>query len=165
MNSDHIRQGPTFATIQVTRDFDCPVETLFAHWTSPETRVRWEADPASGMRYLDFDTREGGVERLEVSNQGQVVGEMVQRIMVLRANEVLVAAITGHFGGRITMVMQVTCRFEATADGSRLTGTSQVVDLTGRDVTEEQTAGWNMMLESFAADLAANPLPGEIVTP
>ena len=57
------------------------------------------------------------------------------------------------------MVMQVTCRFEATADGSRLSGTSQVVDLTGRDVTEEQTAGWNMLLESFAADLATNPLP------
>ena len=57
------------------------------------------------------------------------------------------------------MVMQVTCRFEATAAGSRLTGTSQVVDLTGGDVTEEQTAGWNMMLQSFAADLAANPLP------
>ena len=150
--------APAFATIQVARDFDCPVETLFAHWTSPETRVRWEADPATGMRYLNFDTREGGVERLEVSNQGQVVGEMVQRIVVVRANEVLVAAITGHFGGRITMVMQVTCRFEATADGSRLSGTSQVVDLTGRDVTEEQTAGWNMMLESFAADLAANPL-------
>ena len=73
--------------------------------------------------------REGGVERLEISNQGQIVGEMVQRIMVLRANEALVASITGHFGGRITMVMQVTCRFEATADGSRLTGTSQVVDL------------------------------------
>ena len=165
MSSDDIPQEPTFATLQVTRDFDCPVETLFARWTSPESRVRWEADPASGMRYLNFDTREGGVERLEISNQGQVVGEMVQRIMVLRANEALVASITGHFGGRITMVMQVTCRFEATADGSRLTGTSQVVDLTGRDVTEEQTAGWNMMLQSFASDLAANPLPGEIVTP
>ena len=57
------------------------------------------------------------------------------------------------------MVMQVTCRFQATADVSRLSGTSQVVDLTGRDVTEEQTAGWNMLLESFAADLMANPLP------
>ena len=77
--------------------------------------------------------------------------------MALRENELLVAAITGHFGGRITMVIQVTCRFEATADGSRLTGTSQVVDLTGRDVAEQHTAGWNMLLESFAADLAAHP--------
>lgn len=39
MSSDDIRQQPTFATIQVTRDFDCPVETLFAHWTSPETTL------------------------------------------------------------------------------------------------------------------------------
>ncbi len=109
------------------------------------------------MRYLNFDTREGGVERLEVSADGQVVGEMVQRIIALRENELLVSAITGHFGGRITMVMQVTCRFEATADGSRLTGTSQVVDLTGRDVTEQHTAGWNLLMESFAADLAAHP--------
>jgi len=157
MSNDEQTPAPSFATIEVSRDFDCPVDTLYAHWTSPETRVRWEANPDSGMRYLNFDTREGGVERLEVLAEGQVVGEMVQHIMALRENELLVAAITGHFGGRITMVMQVTCRFEATADGSRLTGTSQVVDLTGRDVTEQHTAGWNMLLESFAADLAAHP--------
>ena len=157
MSTDEQPPEPAFATIQVACDFDCPVDTLYAHWTSPETRVRWEAGPDSGMRYLNFDTREGGVERLEVSADGQVVGEMVQRIIALRENELLVSAITGHFGGRITMVMQVTCRFEATADGSRLTGTSQVVDLTGRDVTEQHTAGWNLLMESFAADLAAHP--------
>ena len=78
--------------------------------------------------------------------------------MVLRKNQVLVSTITGHFGGSTSMVMQVTWRFEATAGGSRLSGTSQVVDLTGRDVAEQHTAGWHMLLESFAADLAANPL-------
>jgi uncharacterized protein YndB with AHSA1/START domain len=113
------------------------------------------------MRYLNFDTREGGVERLEVSVKGRVVGEMVQRITVLRPNELLVSTITGHFGGRITIVMQVACRFAQTADGSRFHGTSQVLDLTGRDVKDQHAAGWNMMLDSFAADLAANPLqPG-----
>ena len=157
MSKEEGGHEPAFATIQVARDFDCPVDTLYAHWTSPETRVRWEAGPDSGMRYLNFDTREGGVERSEVSADGTVVGEMVQHIMALRENELLVAAITGHFGGRVTMVMQVTCRVEATADGSRLTGTSQVVDLTGRDVTEQHTAGWNMLLANFAEDLAANP--------
>lgn len=157
MNSNG-KPEPTFATIRASREFDCAVETLFEHWTSPETRVRWEAGPDSGMRYLNFDTREGGVERLEVSFDGKVIGEMVQRITVLRPNDVLVATITGHFGGRITMVMQVTCRFEKTAEGSRLSGTSQLLDLTGRDVTDQHTAGWNMMLDNFAADLVANPL-------
>ena len=156
MSSDAAKPQPAFATIRAVRDFDCPVETLFTHWTSPETRVRWEAGPDSGMRYLNFDTREGGVERLEVSVDGQVVGEMVQRITVLRPNEVLVATITGHFGGRITMVMQVTCRFERAADGSRLSGTSQVLDLTGRDLTDQHAAGWNKMFDNFAADLDAS---------
>ena len=161
MSTKGARPEPAFATIRAERMFDCPVETLFTHWTSPETRVRWEAGPGSGMRYLNFDTREGGVERLQVSVDGRVVGEMVQRITVLRANEVLISTITGHFGGHITMVMQVTCRFEQTANGSRFHGTSQVLDLTGRDVTDQHAAGWNMMLDNFADDLAANPLqPG-----
>ena len=60
--------------------------------------------------------------------------------MVLRKNEVLVSTITGHFGGSTSMVLQVSCRLEATAGGSRLSGTSQVVDLTGRDVAEQHTA-------------------------
>ena len=158
MSSNGARPETAFATIRAVRDFDCPVETLFSHWTSPETRVRWEAAPESGMRYVKFDTREGGVERVEVSVDGQVVGEMVQRITVLRPNKVLVSTITGHFGGKITMVMQVTCRFEKTAAGSRLSGTSQVLDLTGCDVTDQHTAGWNLMLNNFAADLDSNPL-------
>ncbi len=149
---------PVFSLIQVTRDFDCPVDTLFAHWLNPETRVRWEAPPESGMRYLNFDTREDGVERLEITHEGEVVGEMIQRILVLRENEALVSSITGVFGGRITMAMQVTVGFEATDTGSRLSGTGQVVDLTGRDVEDEHSAGWNMLLDNFATDLAANPL-------
>ena len=163
--SSNGRPEPGFATIRAARDFGCPVEILFAHWTSPETRIRWEAGPESGMRYLNFDTREGGVERLQVSVGGQMVGEMVQRITVMRANEVLVSTITGHFGGRITMVMQVTCRFEKTASGSRLSGTSQVLDLTRRDVANQYTAGWNLLLDNFAADLVANPLATRAVRP
>jgi len=54
------------------------------------------------------------------------------------------------------MVMQVTCRFERTAAGSRLSGTSQVLDLTGRDPTDQHAAGWNMMFDNFAADLDAS---------
>ena len=46
---------------------------------------------------------------------------------------------------------------ETTADGSRLSGTNQVLDLAGRDVSDQHTAGWNLMLDKFAADLVANP--------
>lgn len=158
MSNNGTRPEPAFATIRAVRDFDCPVEALFAHWTSPETRVRWEAGPDSGMRYLEFDTREGGVERLQVSVGGRVAGEMVQRITMLRPNEMLVSTITGHFGGKISMVIQVTCRFERTTAGSRLSGTSQVLDMSGHDVTDQHAAGWNLMLDKFAADLVANPL-------
>ena len=56
-------------------------------------------------------------------------------------------------------------RPETTADGSRLSGTSQVLDLTRRDVANQYTAGWNLLLDNFAADLVANPLATRAVRP
>ncbi len=151
----------SFADIAVFRDFDLPVESLFAHWTSPETRQRWEAGPGTGMRYEAFDTREGGVEKVIVTQEGKEVGHMLQRILRLEDNALLVSAIEGHFGGRVTMAMCVVIQFEATDKGSRLTGRSQVADFTGGDVHAQHEAGWKWILDSFAADIAVHgPVKG-----
>ena len=131
----------SFADISVTRDFDLPVESLFAHWTSPETRERWEAGPDTGMRYEAFDTREGGVEKVAIMQDGNEVGHMLQRILRLEQNALLVSAIEGHFDGRVTMIMCVVIQFEAVGRGSRLLGRSQVADFTGSSIPEPADDG------------------------
>ena len=146
----------TFATIHTSRDFDVPVEALFAHWTSPETRVRWEAGPESGMVYDGFDTREGGVETVRIMHDGAEVGHMVQRIQRCEPGALLAVAIEGHFGGSVSMLMSVVVEFEETETetGRRINAASQVSDLTGRDVKAEHEAGWAMLLDKLAADIA-----------
>jgi uncharacterized protein YndB with AHSA1/START domain len=133
------------ATIHVSRDFDHPVAAIFAHWTSPETRVRWEAGPDTGMRYDAFDTRPGAVETVRVFDDTAEIGHMLQRIHAV-APEALVSSVEGHFGGALTMVMIVSVRFVACAGGCRLEAVAQVTDLTGRDPKEQHEAGWNWLL-------------------
>ncbi len=58
----------SFADVSMNRCLDLSVESLFAHWSSPETRRRREVGPDTGMRYEAFDTREGGVERVIVTH-------------------------------------------------------------------------------------------------
>ena len=144
----------SFADISVVRDFELPVESLFVHWTSPKTRQRREAGPDTGMSYGAFDTREGGVEKVVVTHDGNEVGHMLQRVLRLEANSPLVSAIEGHFGGRVAMAMCVDIRFKATDNGSRLTGRSQVADFMGGEPQQQHEAGWQWILDRFAADIA-----------
>ena len=144
---------PAFSFIEVSRAFDASADAVFKHWSDPETRVRWETPAGSGMSYSKFDSREGGQERVEITANGQSVGHMDQFIRVMRDN-VLVAEVTGVFGGSVGMVMLVTLQVTPEGQGCILKGTSQVVDLGGRDVTGEHTAGWNMMIDNFAKDFA-----------
>ena len=144
----------SFADVSMTQDFDLPVESLFAHWTSPETRQRWEVGPDTGMHYETFDTREGGVEKVVVTHEGNEIGHMLQRILRLEDNALLVFAIEGHFGGRVTMAMCVVIQFEATGSGSRLSARSQAADFTGKDSQAQHEAGWQWLVDRFAADIA-----------
>ncbi len=144
----------SFADIYVTRDFKIPVEVLFAHWTSSETRQRWEAGPDIGMRYEAFDTREGGNEKVIVTHEGKEVGFMLRRTLRLEADSLLVTAIEGHVGGKVTFAKCAVIQFDATATGSRLMGRVQVADFTGVNAQKRHEAGWQWVLERFAADIA-----------
>ncbi|MXU64799.1 SRPBCC domain-containing protein [Oceanomicrobium pacificus] len=150
--------APAHATVTVARNFDHPVDRLFAHWTSPATRARWEAGPDTGMRYAGFDTRPGGVETVHITHEGKGVGHMVQRIHVVDPPRLLAVSVEGHFGGAVTMMMQLTVRFSAHKGGSRLEAVTQATDLGGRDPGEQQEQGWAWLLDRFEADIAEHGL-------
>ena len=144
---------PFFATIKAETRVPAAPEIAFDHWMNPEARQRWEAPPESGMRDLIFDPVEGGEEHIEITHEGQVIGNMHQRIARIRRPELMASHITGIFGGALSLLMQVTMTFAQEGKGTHIRGTSQVCDLTGRDVQAEHSAGWQTLFAAFAADL------------
>ena len=148
----------TSATIMATRAFPHPAESVFAHWISPETRLRWEAGPDSGMTYDAFDTREGGVETVRIIQDGKEVGHMFQNTHRLVEGRLMAYSLTGVFGGVLTTLMQIAIEFRPTDEGCRLEATAQVIDLTGGDVQAQHEAGWDWILDRFEADIAEHGL-------
>ncbi len=144
---------PSIATIERTRDNSHPVEAIFAQWTSPAARMRWECGPDTGMVYDAFDTREGGIEVIRIMNDGKEVGHMVQSHLKLVPNEMIATTVYGEFGGQTTTIMSVIVEFSETEDGCKLEAVSQVADLTGGDVQGQHEAGWDWILKRFADDI------------
>lgn len=143
---------PSFATITAETTVAGPPAAVFQHWIAPESRQRWEAPPESGMRYLNFASGPGEVEVIEITHDGQVIGAMDQTLVVIEPPRLIVSQIVGTFHGTTSLIMQVVMRFEEVAEGTRLLGTSQVSDLSGRDVQAEHEAGWAALYKAFADD-------------
>lgn len=144
---------PSTATIHRTREFDHPVEAIFAHWTSPEARQRWETGPDTGMAYDEFDTRDGGIEVVRIFKDDKEVGHMVQSHLRLIPNELIATSIYGVFGDETTTIMSVVVEFTPTEKGCRLEALSQVTDLNGGDVQAQHEKGWDWILDRFENDI------------
>jgi uncharacterized protein YndB with AHSA1/START domain len=141
------------ATIRAARDFEYPVEAVFAHWISPESRKRWEAGPDTGMVYDAFDTREGGTETVRVMQGGTEVGQLIQTHHRIVENRLLASSMLGIFGGVTTMMTALVVEFTPTPTGCRIEAVAQATDLTGRDIAAAQEASWSWILDRFQADL------------
>lgn len=143
---------PSFVFVDASTEIAAPRERVFAHWTDPAARERYEVPPGSGMRYLNFATKQDEVEEIEITHDGALVGRLMQRMVILEPPELIVSQITGVFGGVNTMALQVTTQFIETDNGTFIRGSGQVVDRTGREVKAEHEAGWAQMFETFRAD-------------
>lgn len=151
---------PAFATVEVTLDLPYPPAEVFAHWVSPETRVRWEAGPDSGMTYEGFDTRPGGVETIRVHHDGGEIGRLVQRVQSVDDGSRIVSTIEGHFNDTLSLLLSVVVSFEPTDIGTRIIGQSQIVDLSGRDPKADHTTGWGVLMNAFETDIETHGLIG-----
>ncbi len=151
----------THATIIVSREYQYPVGSIFAHWTSTAARQRWEVGPDTGMAYDEFDTREGGVEIVRIHKNGKETGHMVQSHLRFVQNELISTSIVGVFGGAVSSAMMVTIEFSSTDAGCEIEALAQVTDLGGGDVRAQHEAGWDWILNRFEDDIAEHG----IVTP
>jgi uncharacterized protein YndB with AHSA1/START domain len=143
----------TFATVRAARDFALPVEDVFAHWVSPETRRRWEAGPDSGMVYDAFDTRPGGIEIVRVFQDGTEIGRLIQTHHRIDENRLIASSMVGIFGGRVTTMTALAVEFSRTEAGTRIEAVAQASDLDGRDIAAAQEAGWTWIFDRFQADI------------
>ncbi|MEM9969739.1 MAG: SRPBCC domain-containing protein [Pseudomonadota bacterium] len=144
----------TTATIHRTREFDYSVDAIYAHWTHPDARQRWECGPDTGMKYDAFDTREGGIEVVRIFNDGNEVGHMVQSHLKVVPNECIATAVYGEFGGETTTIMSVLVEFTSTERGCKMEAVSQVADLKGGNPQDDHEKGWDYVLGRFEDDLA-----------
>lgn len=145
------------ALISATRTFDHSAANLFAHWTSPETRQRWEAGPDTGMRYDAFDTRDGGIETVRIFKDGKEVGQMVQSIYIFEPGKRIAYSVVGSFADKITTLMTVIVEFSDLGEGrSQLDALAMVADMDGKDVQSAHEAGWDWVLSRFAVDISAH---------
>jgi uncharacterized protein YndB with AHSA1/START domain len=143
----------TTATVHAARDFALPVEDVFAHWVSPETRRRWEAGPDTGMTYDAFDTRPGGTETIRVTQDGEEVGQLVQTHHRVEENRLIASSMVGTFGGEVAMLTALVVEFTPTEAGTRIEAVAQATDLAGRDIGAAQEAGWRWIFDRFQADI------------
>ena len=145
-------------TVEASRAFARAPEDVFAAWTDPALRAAFETPEGSGMRYEGFDTREGGTETVLIETDGAEMGRMIQEIRVLRppsggAPGLLVAQGRGVFGGVPGLFMQTSVEVAAEDGGARLTGRSQICAPSGQPDRAQVEAGWEAMLDRFAAAL------------
>ena len=147
---------PTIVQFETSAKVSGNRAAVFSHWLDPEARQRYEAPEDSGMRYKNFAPVQGGVEVVEIVHAGAVIGEMVQRLIVVTPPALIVSQLTGTFNGVTSMALQITMRFEEEDGVTGIHATSQIVDITGRDVKPEHEAGWAQMFAKFTADFAAH---------
>ena len=145
-------------TVTATRDVSTAADAVWKAWTDPDMRVRYETPDGSGMRYLGFDTREGGTEIVAIEAGGEEVGRMISEIRTMRppsdgAPGLLVVQGRGVFGGATGLLTQTTTTVEATDAGARLSGTSQIVAPGGQPTEAQVRDGWEAMLDRFTAIL------------
>ena len=145
-------------TVTATRDFAQAPGAVWRAWTDPDTRLRYETPDGSGMRYLGFDTREGGTETVVIEANGEEAGRMISEIRVMRAPSedapgLLAVQGRGVFGGAPGLFMQTVVEVAPEGGGARLTGTSQICAPSGQPDEAQVRAGWEAMLDRFAAAL------------
>ena len=148
----------TSATINVTRELPHPADSVFAHWISSETRLRWEAGPDTGMTYDAFDTREGGVETVRIVQDGKEIGHMFQNTHRLVEGRLMAYSLTGVFGGVLTTLMQIVVEFRPTDEGCTAVVSAHGISPTGGDAQTQHEAGWTWILNRFEADIAEHGL-------
>ncbi|MFC6286075.1 SRPBCC family protein [Nocardioides sp. GCM10027113] len=76
--------------IEITREFDAPVDRLFRAHTDPELFVRWIGPRSIDTRIVEWDCRTGGSWRYVSRHEGEELPEFYGSFHEVRENERIV---------------------------------------------------------------------------
>jgi uncharacterized protein YndB with AHSA1/START domain len=148
----------THSTFVIERNYPAPPERVFAAFSDPAKRRRWNAEHQT-MTVEEFrmDFRVGGGDLVryrfnpgspfpgaELTNQNTY-----QEIVV---NQRIVFAYSMAFGDRRFSVSLVTFEFLPAASGTDLIFTEQGAFFEGGDGPERRREGWGKLLDKLAAE-------------
>ncbi|MDI6029377.1 SRPBCC domain-containing protein [Corticibacterium sp. UT-5YL-CI-8] len=134
-------------TVDLTRDFDRPVDAVFAAWSREEAQLAW-SDPGDGWE-MKFDRFRFTVGETDICRFGPVGGRQYineNRYLEIEAGKRIVYSTSLSSEGRLAFAGTVAVTFEETADGTRLRLVEQGLYFDERDDVAGHRSGWEGML-------------------
>lgn len=134
-------------TIDFTKDFDQPVEFVFAAWSNEDAQLAW-SDPGEGWE-LNFDQFHFAVGATDVCRFGPIGGQLYvneNRYLKIEAAKRIVYSTSLIADGRLTFAGTVAITLEETNGGTRMRLFEQGLYFDGQDDVEDHRSGWESML-------------------
>ena len=143
-------------TVDLTLDFDHPVETVFAAWSREEAQRRW-GDPGAGWT-MAFDQFRFAVGEVDICRFGPAGGTQYlneNRYLAILPRERIVYATSLVAEGRLTFAGTVAVSLAQTDMGTRLQLVEHGLYFDGEDDVASHRAGWESMLGALGRYLDA----------
>lgn len=137
-------------TVDLTRDFDRPVEAVFAAWSDKDAQLIW-GDPGEGW-LLSFDRFDFAVGQVDLCRFGPEDGQQYlneNRYLIIERGKRIVYSTSLASNDRVSFAGTVAVTFEAQPNGTRLRLIEQGLYLDGTDDTEGHRSGWESMLDAL----------------
>lgn len=145
-------------TVDLTKEFARPVDTVFAAWSSEEAQRAW-SDPGEGWE-LSFDRFRFTVGETDACRFGPTGGQRYaneNRYLEIEAGKRIVYSTSLSSDGRLTFAGTVAVTFEKTDDGTRMRLVEQGLYFDGQDDVAGHRSGWESMLGALGKYLRGQP--------
>lgn len=137
-------------TVDLTKEFDTPVEKVFAAWSDQQAQLAW-SDPGEGWS-MSFDAFRFAVGESDLCRFGPDGGAEYlneNRYLVIEPGKRIIYSTWLMTEGRVGFVGTVAVTFEANGDGTRMRLIEQGLYLDGLDDVAGHRSGWESMLEAL----------------
>lgn len=134
-------------TVELTKDFNQPIEKVFSAWSSQEAQLAW-SDPGDGWE-LSFDQFRFAVGEADICRFGPKGGPQYlnqNRYLAIDAEKRIVYSTSLSSAGQLTFAGTVAVTFEKTHDRTSLRLIEQGLYFNQQDDVAGHRLGWESML-------------------
>ncbi|WP_129792484.1 SRPBCC domain-containing protein [Sphingosinicella sp. CPCC 101087] len=144
-------------TVDLTRHFALPVETVFAAWAREQAQLTW-GDPGEGWE-MTFDQFRFAVGHSDVCRFGPVGGQQYineVRYLAIEPSKRIVCTTSLSCNGRVNFAGTLAVAFEEVGGGTRMRLMEHGLYFDGRDDVAGHRSGWESMLDALGEYLTAD---------